>query len=81
MMVQKYKDWAEFAFPEIVNVAQYVANIPKTDDPAENYRTRGAPFARLFKRLSVEYRARKLAQKVLPPPPVPAPPPTIRVVG
>jgi len=55
-MAANYTQWISYVLPNILDLALKLPSIPKTDDPAENYRRRGAPFAYMFKRLSRGYR-------------------------
>jgi hypothetical protein len=79
VMTSNYTNWINFVYKDLVELAQRIANIPKTDDPAVNYSRRGAPFARLFKSKGAQYKVHKIARAagVTVPTPTPTPPPKI----
>jgi len=61
-MVSNYKNWISFIYKDLVELAQKIAKIPKTADPAVNYAKRGAPFARLFKAKGAQFKVHKIAR-------------------
>jgi hypothetical protein len=72
-------NWIRFIYNDLVDLAKKIASIPKTDDPAENYVRRGAPFARLFKSKGAQFKVHKIARAagVTVPTPTVTPPPRI----
>jgi len=58
-MTTNYTLWINTALPKILDLVLMLP--PKTPgaDPEVNYRLRGAPFAKLFRALSKEYKAKK----------------------
>jgi len=76
-MSANYIGWIDFVFDQLVETASKLPDRIEGADPAENYRNRGAPFARLFKELGSKYRKAKIAKVLAPIPTKPTPLPPI----
>lgn len=73
IMSTGYSVWIDHVFDQVVATLATLPAKVEGGDPADNYARRGAPFARLFKRLAEDYKRKKAEAIRRVVTPIPAP--------